>query len=607
MPSLSGSFSVWNGAVRYIAAHKIISAIVIAAILGGGYYAYSKATAATSQNRYLLGTAATGTIVASVSESGQVSTTDSIDVKPQVSGTITWVGVTPGQHVNEGQALISIDDTTAQQTLADAERQLAADELTFQQSQAQAPINYQNDQTTLATDKENLQDDYNSTFNDLTSTYLDLPNVMSVANDTLYGYDIDTHRSQWNMDALENLFTSDQNTGNMKAFQTSAVSDYTTANTSYNSSLSVYQLTTRTSSTDQIDKLLTTSIATATDVAQALQSELNFLGTVSDLAQTFNVHLPTAFSTLQTNTRTSLSTANQDLSTLLADKKTLDNAKQAIVNAQNTLNLDQVGNPNGNNPISLQVSANSLEKEKEDIANQETNLAKYTVTAPFSGTVSIVDAKRGDQASSGAVASIVTDSQIAQLSVNEVDAAQIKLGDKVTLTFDAIDGLTLTGTVTEIDPVGTVSQGVVSYNIKVSFDTQDARVKPGMTVNAEIQTGIARDTLVVPSSAVKTSGGQSYVLAFTPPIDDATISAAGSQGVLPATAPQQIPVTTGLTDGTNVQILSGLTSGQQIVTSTRASAATPSAAAAATSRTTTGGLGGGAARGGATTGIRIGG
>jgi HlyD family secretion protein len=579
-------------------AHKFWSAVAIIVVVGGGWWAYQKTHTTPTQTRYVLGTVQTGTIIASVSESGQVSTTNSIDIQAQASGQITWVGVKPGDHVRAGQTLMTIDNTSAVQAVADTKKNLAADQLTFQQSQAQAPINYQNDQNALATAKENLQDDYNSTYNDLVSTYLDLPDVVNGAQEAIYGYDFDSKKAQWNIDALTNIFNGQENTTNVLAFKASSKTDYTAANSAYESALSLYQQTPRTASASATDALLTQSITMQTAVAQSLQSELNFFGAVSDLAQTNNLTLPSKFPTVQSTTRTNLATANSDLTTLLNDKKTIDNAKQTITNDQQTITLDQVGNPDGSNPISLQVSSNSIQKEEEDLATQEANLADYTVSAPFGGTVSAVNVQAGDSAS-GALATVISNSQIAQLSVNEVDAAKIALGNKATLTFDAIDGLTLTGTVAEIDSVGTVSQGVVSYDVKISFDTQDPRVKPGMTVNANIQTAVHQNVLTVPSSAVKTStGGASYVLAFDPAIASSTIATAGAQGILPLTAPMQIPVETGISDNTNIEITSGLTEGQQIVTRTTSSSATASAASSATTRAGGGfGGGGGALRG----------
>lgn len=609
MNPLSLLLSAWRSVqwafiqVRHHAArHLFTSSVVGVCLVGGAWLAYSSATKANAQTLYVLGTVSTSTIVSSLAESGQVSTTNTVDIKPQVSGTITWVGVKAGQTVRAGQAIAGIDNTSALQAVNDAKRSLAADELQYQQSSAQAPVNYQNDQQALVTAQDNLATDYNTAYNDLSSLYLDLPAAMTQANEALYGYDFDTHRGQWNMDFLLNLFPSAtaQELSTLQSFHDFAKNNYTTANSAYIAAVNIYKNTTRTSDTATIDSLLAQSVSMTTAVAQSLQSGLNFYGNASDLAQIYtNSKLPSSFSSVQSNTRSSLSTVNGDITTLLNDKKTLDSAKQAIINAQQTLTLDKVGNPDGTNPISLQVSQNSIEKEKEDLATQEANLADYTIVAPFAGVISAVDVQAGDSAGSAAVASIVSHSQIAQLSVNEVDAAKLKLGQKATLTFDAIDGLTLTGTVAEIDPVGTVSQGVVSYALQIAFDTQNPQVKPGMTVNANIQIAVAQDVLAAPSSAVKTINGQSYVLAFDPPLTSTGTSA----GVASATAPVQIPVTTGISDNSNIEITSGLTAGQQIVASTRSSAPTIKAAASAA---TTGraGAAGGFGGGGA---IRIGG
>ena len=577
--------------LRYASAHKLISAIVIIVAVGAGWWGYGKLTSTSGQTSYVLGTVSTGTIVASLSESGQVSTTNSIDLKPQVSGTITWVGVKPGDTVHAGEALATIDDTDAQQSYAAAKRQLDADELSYQQSQAQAPINYQNDLTALTTAQTNLADDYNTVYNDLSNTYLDLPAVMTGAQNTLYGYTFDSTKQVWNMDYLLDLFSSSQDTSSALTFKSKAIADYNAAYTAYNADVAAYKLLERTSATSTIEDFLAQSTTMTTAVAQAAQSELNFLGSISDLAQSYNVTLPTAFATLQSGLRSNLSTANGDLSTLLSDKKTLDNAKQSITSAQQAIVLDQVGNPAGDNPISLQVAANNIEKEKEALATQAQDLAYYTITAPYAGVISAVDVQKGDQAGSAAVATLVSTQQIAELSINEVDAAKLKLGQKATLTFDAIPDLTLTGTVTQLSPVGTVSQGVVSYDVQITFDAQSSQVKPGMTVNADIQTGSAVDVLVVPQAAVKAQGAQSYVLAFTPPIPQAEVDAAGSAGVVTTQTPVQVPVETGLSDDTNIEITSGLSAGQQIVVGTRTgtTASSASATRTAASAGTTGG------------------
>ncbi|HEY6019765.1 MAG TPA: efflux RND transporter periplasmic adaptor subunit, partial [Candidatus Paceibacterota bacterium] len=553
---------------KYALAHKMLSTIAVVVVFSGGYYTVHALTTTPTQTRYLLGAVSSSTIISTVSASGQIAASDTIDVHAKVTGTITWVGVTAGQHVRAGQALAEVDSTDIKQQITQAQQSLSADELQYQKDAASAPINYQKDQDALTVAQQNLTDDYNTIYNDLSQAYLDLPNVMTAAQNTLYGYDLDSTKQTWNMDYMVNLFSSQQNAGSAASFRDKAISDYNVARASYDQNTSAFKSVARTSDTTTLESTLQNTTAMTTAVAQVMQSELNFLGVVSDLAQQFNIKLPSVFTTIQSTARTNLSTANSDLTTLINDRKTLDNAKQSVKSAQQTITLDQVGNQtDGGNPISLQIEKNNLEKERTNLANLQEQLADYTVVSPFAGTVSSVAAKVS-QDSSGTIASVVTNQQVATLSLNEVDAAKVKTGDKATLTFDAIDGLTLTGTVADIDPVGTVSQGVVSYTVKITLDTQDSRIKPGMTVNATIQIAVHQDVLVVPQSAVKTLNGSSYVLTFTPPISDTEIAAAGAQGIVSTSAPTQVPVVTGISDSTNIEIVSGLSPGQQIVTRT---------------------------------------
>ncbi|HVU75799.1 MAG TPA: efflux RND transporter periplasmic adaptor subunit [Candidatus Paceibacterota bacterium] len=595
--TMSSISSFMSSLRRFVIAHKVWSLVVAIVVVFAGYWGYKKIFPTPIETRYTVGTVARGTIISTVSGSGQVSTTDSVDLKPKVSGEITAVLVEAGDTVRAGQAIAYIDSTDAQQSLADAKASYATALLQYQKDSAQAPIDYQNAQTNLSDAQTSLQDTYNDVFNHLTSTYLDLPALSTEAQSAIYGYDFDNLRSQWNINVLFDLFNNkDVSLTALQGFKDASTRDYTAAKAAYDASLPVYQRTSRTSSGADVESLLSQSITTMTAVAQALQSELNYYATVSDMAQTYEVRLPSSFSSVQSAVRSNLSTANSDLSTLLADKKAIASDKQSITNAQQQITLSQVGNQSGSNPISLQISKSNLDKQAQDIAQQESDLADYTVRAPFSGTVTTVNAKKGDTASSGsALATIITSQQIAQLSVNEIDAAKIKEGDKATLTFDAIDGLSITGTVAQLDSVGTVSQGVVSYTVKISFDTQDQRVKPGMTVNADIQSEVHQNVLTVPSSAIKTAAGSSYVQIFQPSIATTTVESGSTQGFLTDQTPVNVPVEIGISDDTSTEIISGLSEGEQIVTRTTTTAKTTTTTRTTTTRAGAGGIGGGAA------------
>ncbi len=80
----------------FIIAHKILSGILLVVLSYGGYYEYGKLTSTAGETRYVMSTASKGTIISSVSGTGQVSTSNQVDLKPKVSGSITAVPVSEG-------------------------------------------------------------------------------------------------------------------------------------------------------------------------------------------------------------------------------------------------------------------------------------------------------------------------------------------------------------------------------------------------------------------------------------------------------------------------------------------------------------------------------
>ena len=194
------------------------------------------------------------------------------------------------------------------------------------------------------------------------------------------------------------------------------------------------------------------------------------------------------------------------------------------------------------------------------------------VRAPLAGTVTALNVEDGDVVgstdSTRAYATIIVlDRLQAAITVAESDIASVQIGQKAVITFDALPDLTLTGKVKSIDFSGTNSEGVVSYEVLVTLDITNASVKGGMTVSVDIVTDVAADVLAVPSSAVKTSSNGSYVQ------------------VLENGQPTNVPVEVGMTTDSYVEIVSGLTEGQEIIVSTTTSGST-------TATTTQGGQGG---------------
>jgi HlyD family secretion protein len=221
-----------------------------------------------------------------------------------------------------------------------------------------------------------------------------------------------------------------------------------------------------------------------------------------------------------------------------------------------------------------------------DYNNQIANGAKRTVIAPIDGTVSAINIKNGDdlsRLSSGNNASsapmIIGDLTTlkAQIQVNEVDVPNVSIGQKVMMTFSAIDGLTMSGKIEKMDALGTISQGVVTYNVTIGFDSLDSRIKPQMSVSAKIITEIKQDVIAVPNSALKTQGNVTYLEV----LDSATQK------------PQRRTIEIGSANNTETEIVSGVKVGDNVIIQT----IDPNVKT--TTTTSTSGVGGaGGARGG---------
>lgn len=188
--------------------------------------------------------------------------------------------------------------------------------------------------------------------------------------------------------------------------------------------------------------------------------------------------------------------------------------------------------------------------------------ASPIIYAPISGTVSGLSLQIGTvinsqssnntSATTNKIANIKTNA-LPTLSINltEIDIPKIKIGDKATVTFDAFSDKTFTGKVISIDTVGSVSSGVTNYPIVILLDTNSNAILPNMGVSANIITNTKDDVLLVSSSAIKTdSNNKNYVQ------------------ILKNGKPVDQTVETGPASDSQTEIISGLSEGDIVITST---------------------------------------
>ena len=535
-----------------------MSAVIAVAVLGGGYFAYASLSSGDGVTRYVLGTVEKGTIVASISASGQVSASNQVEIQPKVSGEVMYVGVTEGQAVRNGAVIAQIDSKTAQKSVRDAEANLESAQISLEKLKKPASaLTLTQAQNALTNAQDALAKLYNDSNTDVVNAFLDLPGIISSLEDILIDDDA-CGNSQWNMDCYANAISSYDS--RVLSYKDTSHSDYVAAKKAYDTAFTIYQALGNAPDNTAIEKALGETYTTVQLTAKAIKSVNAFIQLYADVEEAHNFTPASAAIAALADLNTYTGTANSHLSTLLSDTSSLKQDKQSIVEKQQSLDETLTGADS----LDIRSSELSVIKAQNALQDAKNTLADYYIRAPFDGVVASLDIQKGQTVGSASVATLITNQKVATLSVNEVDAAQIKVGDKATLSFDAIEDLTLTGEVAAIDTIGTVTQGVVSYELKVVFDSQDERIKSGMTANAAIQTDTKQDVLVIPSNAVKTQNGVSYVQVFDPPLEQM----GGTQGVVSVVPPRQIEVVIGIADDTNVEVMSGLEEGQQVVTRT---------------------------------------
>ncbi|MFH1145830.1 MAG: efflux RND transporter periplasmic adaptor subunit [bacterium] len=564
-----------NKITQFAVHHKVIASVLAIALVGGGYWGFKKFTSTDGQVRYILATAEKGTLVSSVSGSGQVTVSSQVDVKAKAGGDVVYVGVKNGQEVKMGTLLVQLDARDANKAVRDAEANLLSARLSLQKLKQPADqLSVLQAENSLAQSKESKQkaeDDlakeYEDGFNTVANAFLDLPAIMTGLQDTLYSSTIGlASGGQWNINYYADAVKSYDE--KVVQYQRDTDSRYQIARTDYDLTFNSYKTASRFSDKTVIESLIDQTYETSKEIAEAIKATNNLIQFYQDKLAERNLRVNTISNTHLTALNGFTGKANSHLLSLLAIQRTIQTSKETITNAERSIaeRTESLAKLKaGADELDIQSQELSVKQRENTLADAKEKLADYFIRSPFDGVVAVIDLKKGDSISSGGIIStMITKQQIAEISLNEVDVAKIAVGQKTTLTFDALANLSLTGLVGEIDSIGTVSQGVVSYIIKIAFDAQDERVKPGMSVSSDIITNVKADVLLVPNSAVKSQGDSRYVEV---PVDQ--LEGANAIGaIILSQLPIRQTVEIGMANDDFTEIVSGLKEGDLVVTNT---------------------------------------
>ena len=273
-----------------------------------------------------------------------------------------------------------------------------------------------------------------------------------------------------------------------------------------------------------------------------------------------------------------------------ASKATYDGAVAAVKSAE--ANLDAT-------MASRNQARFNLEQDRAVLTHQEDILHKTTYRAPIDGIVSYIAVRVGEnvvpgiQNAQGSFLMTISDMSVvtAEVMVDETDITSVKDGQPAEVTIDALPGKTYKGHVTAVGELAILRTSGQAAMEETTADTQQARdfkvvvtlddppksLRPGLSATAKIETAHKNNVITIPIQAIAERTQEELDEAKNGQSGNVTLAAANTsdnanqkeiQGVFVIRDGKAVfvPVQTGITGVTNIEVTNGIQPGDVIVT-----------------------------------------
>lgn len=258
----------------------------------------------------------------------------------------------------------------------------------------------------------------------------------------------------------------------------------------------------------------------------------------------------------------------------------------------------------------------ALNNARSSLSRAKVNLAYATIYSPIDGVVLNRAIELGQTVAASfstptlfSIANDLTQMQV-QTSVDEADIGKVRNGQRVEFTVDAYPDLKFEGSVSQVRLQPTTTNNVVTYTVILSAPNPDKKLMPGMTASATIYVEEKANTLVLSGKAVRFSPTAAYLQSVRKEMKNNPAARRMAQGAhavqlpagsvppaasihMAATAPTSsnggafaLPpnekmvwikdekegihparIKTGIDNGTNVEVITGLKEGDEVVIS----------------------------------------
>ena len=182
---------------KLLAQKKLIIFILIV-IAGSGYFYYRHTQNTASATSYILSSAEKQTVIVNISGTGQVSSSDEVELQAKASGDLVYLNAVIGQKILKGALIAQLNASDALKTIRDAQANLESAQISLEKltqptdnlSLLQAENALEQAKQNKTATEDNIIKGYEDSFNDLSDTFLDLPDIMNGLYNILYSTDI---------------------------------------------------------------------------------------------------------------------------------------------------------------------------------------------------------------------------------------------------------------------------------------------------------------------------------------------------------------------------------------------------------------------------------
>lgn len=215
-----------------------------------------------------------------------------------------------------------------------------------------------------------------------------------------------------------------------------------------------------------------------------------------------------------------------------------------------------------------------------DLQKAKTNLSYANIYSPIDGVILSKAVDEGQTVAASystptlfTIAKDLKEMQV-EADVDEADIGQVKQGQRVSFTVDAYQGEEFSGTITQVRLNPTTTSNVVTYTVVIKAENPELKLKPGLTATISIFTLELKDILTIEAKAVNFQPDLQILNAYqtahnlktiTPAKNDTNSKKEVVVWVLDDKGISQKEIKTGTSDGINVQVVSGLIEGQELV------------------------------------------